>query len=428
MVFQAPRGTQDILPEEQPYWAAIEAQVVRLAALYGYRRLETPIFEDTGLYVRGVGESTDIVEKEMYTFLDKGGDSLSLRPEYTAGVVRAYLEHGMHTRPQPVKVYSVGPIFRYERPQAGRLRQHTQFNVEAIGEADPALDVEIMSVAYQLYAALGFQGLSYQLNSIGCPICRPGYVQRLVEYYRERLAGLCPECPRRLERNPLRLLDCKDERCQEVIAGAPRIDADLCPECARHFQTVLGYLDRLGRPYQLNHRLVRGLDYYTRTVFEVWAQGIGAQNALCGGGRYDGLAEALGGPPTPGVGFASGFERIILLMRQQRLPVASTPEPQVMVAPQGDEARAAGLSLVTALRNAGTGALLSFGERSLRAQLRQANRAGVRFVVIIGPEEMADSRATLRDMSTGEQWSEPQATVVEAVRARVGDVRGQDAA
>ncbi len=419
-VFQAPRGTQDVLPEDQPYLATIEAAIRQVTTLYGYRRMDTPIFEATSLYVRGIGEGTDVVDKEMYTFEDKGGDSLTLRPEYTAGVMRAYLEHGMHTRPQPVKVYAVGPIFRYERPQAGRFRQHTQFNMEAIGEADPALDVEIMSLAAQLYTTLGFKGLSFQINSIGCPVCRPGYMKRLVQYYHERREAICPDCQRRLARNPLRLLDCKEDRCQPVIAAAPRVEQDLCPDCSQHFALVLSYLDRLGRPYVLNHRLVRGLDYYTRTVFEVWARGIGAQNALGGGGRYDGLAQALGGPATPGVGFASGIERAVMLMREQNLAVAAVPEPPIVVATQGEEARAAGVSLVSAWRERGVGALLAFGERSLRAQLRQANRAGSRYVVIIGPEEMAQGVVAVRDMASGEQESVPLAGAIEAVRARVG--------
>ena len=419
-MYQAPRGTEDVLPEDQPYWQTITERIRHLTGLYGYRRMETPIFEDTGLYVRGVGEGTDIVEKEMYTFLDKGGSSLTLRPEYTAGIMRAYLEHGMHTRPQPVKVYSIGPIFRYERPQAGRFRQHTQVNVEAIGEADPALDVEIMSVAHHLYADLGFQGLSFQLNSIGCPVCRPAYVRRLVEYYQHKRAEICPDCERRLARNPLRLLDCKEDRCQVVITEAPRIDEDLCSDCGRHFAAVLSYLDRLERPYQLNHRLVRGFDYYTRTVFEVWAQGIGAQNALGGGGRYDGLAEALGGPPTPGVGFASGLERIMLLMRQQGVAVAPLAEPAILVATQGETAKAIGVSLVAAWREREIGALLSFGERSLRAQLRQANRSGVKYVVILGDQELAQDQATVRDMTGGEQWSVPLGQVVEDLARRVG--------
>lgn len=418
-MFQAPRGTQDVLPEDQPYLAAIEATIRRLSDLYGYRRMDTPIFESTSLYVRGIGEGTDVVDKEMYSFEDKGGDSLTLRPEYTAGIMRAYLEHGMHTRPQPVKVYSIGPIFRYERPQAGRFRQHTQVNVEAIGEADPALDAEVMALAAQLYRSLGFQGLSFQVNSIGCPVCRPGYVHSLVEYYEQHRQAICPDCQRRLARNPLRLLDCKEDRCQPVIEAAPRMEEALCPACSRHFALVLSYLDRLGLSYVLNHRLVRGLDYYTRTVFEVWAGGIGAQNAVGGGGRYDGLAEALGGPATPGVGFASGVERIVMLMRQQNLPVATPPEPPILVATQGDEAKAVGVSLVSAWREQGVGALLAFGERSLRAQLRQANRAGNRYVVIIGAEELANGVVAVRDMASGEQESVPLAGVVEALGARV---------
>ncbi len=418
-MYQAPRGTQDILPEDQPYWAYIGEHIRRLTPLFGYQRLDIPIFEDTGLFVRGVGEGTDIVEKEMYTFQDKGGDLLTLRPEFTAGVMRAYLEHGMHTRPQPVKIYTTGPIFRYERPQAGRLRQHTQFDIEAIGEDDPAVDVEVMSVAYQLFSDLGFQGLSYQINSIGCPVCRPVYVRQLIEYYRDQMAAICPDCERRLARNPLRVLDCKEERCQPVIAAAPQIAEDLCPECARHFEQVQRYLDRLGRSYQINHRLVRGLDYYTRTVFEVQAAGIGAQNTLCGGGRYDGLAETIGGPHTPGVGFGAGLERIILLMRQQGIAVPPLVEPQILVAGQGARAREVGLGLVTAWHSSGIGALLAFGEKSLKAQMRQANRAGVRYVIIIGEQELAQQSATVRDMASGEQRSVPLAQVAEDLRARI---------
>ena len=419
-MFQAPRGTQDILPEDQPYWEAVEAQIRRITPLFGYRRMDVPMFEDTGLYVRGVGEGTDIVDKEMYTFQDKDGDLLTLRPEFTAGLMRAYLEQGMHTRPQPVKVYTIGPLFRYERPQAGRLRQHTQFDVEAIGEADAAVDVEVMSVAYALFEALGFQGLTYNINSIGCPMCRPAYVDRLVGYYRGLMGTICPDCERRLERNPLRLLDCKDERCQAIIEAAPRIEAVLCPDCARHFGQVLDLLDRMGRSYRLNHRLVRGLDYYTRTVFEVAAQGLGAQNVLCGGGRYDRLAEAIGGPPTPGVGFGSGLERIIMLMRQQGTAVPPLPEAQIMVLALGDEAKGPGVNLVTAWRGLGVPSLLAFGERSLKAQLRQANRACVRYAVILGAQELAEGRAAVRDMAGGDQFDLPLATVVEDLRARLG--------
>ncbi|MBL7184636.1 MAG: histidine--tRNA ligase [Anaerolineae bacterium] len=401
--YSAPRGTQDILPEDQPYWRYIQERIHGVAQLYGYRQLDIPIFEDTALFEQGVGEATDIVEKEMYSFLDKGGNPITLRPEFTAGVVRAYLEHGMHVRPQPVKVYSIGPCFRYERPQAGRYRQHTQFNVEAIGVQDPAMDLEVMSVAWHLYEDLGFKGLSFQLNSIGCLRCRPDFLRVLVEYYQGHRDHICDDCRRRLERNPLRLLDCKTESCQPIIEAAPQMGEYLCDECAEHFQTLLGYLDSLGRPYTLSHRLVRGFDYYTKTVFEVWAEGIGAQNAVCGGGRYDGLAEVLGGPPTPGVGFASGLERIVLTMKHQGVQVPTLPSPQALIAHLGQQAKLIGVKLASDLRAAGIGALISFGERSLKAQLRQANRQGVAFALIIGEREAEAGQVTVRDMVKGEQ-------------------------
>jgi len=403
--YRAPRGTQDILPEDQLYWRHILDRIHNITQLYGYRQLDVPIFEDTALFEQGVGETTDIVEKEMYSFLDKGGKPITLRPEFTAGVVRAYLEHGMHVRPQPVKVYSVGPVFRYERPQAGRYRQHTQFNVEAIGEQDPAADLEIMSVAWRLYEDLGFKGLSFQLNSIGCPKCRPDFLKVLVEYYRGQIDDICDDCRRRLERNSLRLLDCKTASCQPIIDAAPSTREHLCDECAQHFHTLLGYLDSLDHPYTLSHRLVRGLDYYTKTVFEVWAEGIGAQNAVCGGGRYDGLAEVLGGRPTPGVGFASGLERIVLTMKHQGVPVPALPSPQVLIVHLGEQAKLMGVKLAGDLRAAGIGALISFGKRSLKAQLRQANRQGVAFALIIGENEAETGQVAVRDMTEGEQHS-----------------------
>jgi histidyl-tRNA synthetase len=419
-LYSAPRGTQDILPEDQPYWRYIQERIHSVAQLYGYQQLGTPIFEDTALFEQGVGETTDIVEKEMYSFLDKGGNPITLRPEFTAGVVRAYLEHGMHVRPQPVKVYSLGPAFRYERPQAGRYRQHHQFNVEAIGEQDPAVDLEVMSVAWHLYEDLGFKGLSFQLNSIGCPKCRPNFLKVLVEYYRGHLDDICDDCRRRLARNPLRLLDCKNESCQPIIDAAPSMREHLCDECAEHFRTLLGYLDSLGRPYTLSHRLVRGLDYYTKTVFEVWAEGIGAQNAVCGGGRYDGLAEVLGGPHTPGVGFASGLERIVLTMKHQRVQVPTLPSPQVLIAHLGRQAKLMGVKLVGELRAAGVGALISFGERSLKAQLRQANRQGVAFSLIIGEREAEAGQVAVRDMAQGEQHSVALEEVTSWLSQRLG--------
>ncbi|MDZ7295428.1 MAG: histidine--tRNA ligase [candidate division KSB1 bacterium] len=417
MRYQSIKGTRDVLPDEQPYWRHIEAQIHRICALYGYERIDTPIFEQTQLFERGVGAGTDIVEKEMYTFSDRSQESLTLRPEFTAAVVRAYLQNGLHTRPKPVRLFSIGPIFRYERPQAGRFRQHTQFNVEALGEQDPAVDVEVMSIAWHLYAELGFRGLRFQLNSTGCPRCRPGYLEALRAYYQGHTHEICPDCQRRLERNPLRVLDCKVESCQPIIAGAPPLVDHLCEECATHFATLRQYLDLLGRPYTLNHRLVRGLDYYTKTVFEVWVEGIGAQNAMCGGGRYDGLIEQLGGPPTPGIGFGSGIERIILSMKEQGLAVPELPKPRVFVAYHGQLARMIALRVISSLRDAGVATTFAPGDRSLKAQLREANRLGTPLVVIVGEDEAARQTAAVKDMLSGTQQEVPLARLVEHIRA-----------
>jgi len=419
-LFTAPRGTQDILPEEQPYWQYVEQRIQAIAQLYGYQPLDVPIFEQTAIFVRGVGEGTDIVEKEMYSLQDRGGEELTLRPEFTAGVVRAYLEHGMHVWPQPVKLYCLGPAFRYERPQAGRYRQHVQVSIEALGEQDPALDVEVMSVAWHLYDDLGFRNLSFQLNSIGCPRCRPGYIEALRAYYTPYLEAICEDCQRRLELNPLRVLDCKATRCQPIIASAPHSTDFLCLECQEHLSILLGYLDRLGRPYTLNHRLVRGLDYYTKTVFEVWAEGIGAQNALCGGGRYDVLAESLEGPHVPGVGFASGLERIILTMKEQGVQVSSLPQPQVMILYLGKEPKEAALQLANELRVASIRTETSFGNHSLRAQLRQADRLGVAYTCILGEKELRSGQVTVKDMVAGGQQSVDRESLLGWLKVHLG--------
>lgn len=405
--YTAPRGTQDILPEDQPYWRYVIARAQQIAQLYGFEQITTPIIESTEIFARGVGEGTDIVEKEMYSFQDKGGTDLTLRPEFTASIVRAYIQHGMHTLPQPVKVYAIGPIFRYERPQAGRYRQHNQFNIEAFGEQDPALDAEVMEVARHLYADLGFRGLSFQINSTGCPACRPTYISALVDYYRTYTGQVCEDCKRRLEINPLRVLDCKVDSCQPIIEGAPHIADYLCDECAAHFETLQSYLDALGRPTIVNHRLVRGFDYYTKTVFEVWAEGIGAQAAVCGGGRYDGLIELLGGPSTPGIGFGSGIERIILAMKAQGIEVPALPRPQVLIATLGERAKSVGVCLLADLRAAQVPAVIAFGDRSLRSQMREASKQNVRFTLILGDQEIERGRVTIRDMQSSEQAEVP---------------------
>ncbi len=419
-MYQTPRGTQDILPADRPYWRYITDEMHAVAALFGYQQIDTPIFEETGLFVRGIGEGTDIVDKEMYSFQDKGGAEITLRPEFTAGVMRAYIEHGMHVWPQPVKLYAIGPIFRYERPQAGRYRQHHQFNVEAVGELDPAVDLEIMSLVWTLLPRLGYRGLNFQLNSTGCPKCRPAYRAALVEYFQTYEAQLNEVDRRRLAINPLRLLDSKEEAAQPLLNHAPHSSDYLCQECATHLQTLRSYLEALGMPYTLNYRLVRGLDYYTKTVFEAWAQGIGAQAAVCGGGRYDGLLEMLGGQPTPGIGFGMGIERVILSLKEQGVVPPPLPAPRVQVSSLGEAtAKLPALRLVRDLRAAGVGALLAFGNRSLKAQLKSADKASAAFTAIIGDQELANDVVLIRDMATGQQTPVPAGEAVQWLKERL---------
>jgi len=402
-LYRLPRGTSDILPEEQPYWRYIEQGVVNTCQLYGYERIDSPAFEDTGLFTRSVGQGTDIVEKEMYTFTDKGGNKVTLRPEGTAPVCRAYLEHGLHNLPQPVKLYYIASIFRYERPQAGRYRQHYQFGYEAIGDDDPALDAEVIEMAWQLFLSLNLRHLSLHLNSIGCKKCRPHYLSVLKDYYADHTQELCSDCRTRLNRNPLRLLDCKKPSCQKIAASAPRSVDHLCPECGEHFDRLKSYLKLLEVPFEVNHRLVRGLDYYTRTVFEIQPEAGGAQSTLGGGGRYDDLIEELGGKPTPAIGFATGIERIVLNLKKQGIPIPTLPSPRVFIAHIGDAARDEAIKLGARLRRAGTGIIVASGNKSLKAQLRQANTPGINYAVIIGDEEIKSGTVTLRDMANARQ-------------------------
>ena len=402
-MYQAPRGTTDILPKEQAYWHYIEQKAANVCHLYGYERIDTPVFEDTGLFTRSVGEETDIVKKEMYTFEDRGGNKITLRPEGTAPVCRAYLEHGLHNLPQPVKLYYIAPIFRYERPQAGRYRQHYQFGYEAIGDNDPALDTEVIDMAWQFFQSLNLSRLSVQLNSIGCKQCRPRYLTVLKDYYANHSRDLCPDCKTRLTRNPLRLLDCKKPVCQQIANSAPRSIDYLCPDCDNHFKQLQRYLELLGLPFEINHRLVRGLDYYTKTVFEIQPEEEGAQSTLGGGGRYDDLIEELGGKPTPAIGFATGIERIILNLKKHNIPAPPLPRPQVFITYIGDEARDEAVKLAATLRKNGIGVIEAFGSKSLKAQLRQANNLGARYSIIIGEQEIKTSTVILRDMSTSEQ-------------------------
>ena len=406
-MYRAPRGTSDILPQEQAYWRYIEQKAANVCQLYGYGRIDVPAFEETGLFSRSIGEGTDIVEKEMYTFEDKGGNEITLRPEGTAPVCRAYLEHGMHNLPQPVKLYYIASIFRYERPQAGRYRQHYQFGGEAIGEDDPALDAEVIDMAWQFFSSLKLGNLSLILNSIGCKKCRPQYLSALKAYYTEHTQELCADCKTRLKRNPLRLLDCKQPQCQQLASSAPKSIDHLCPQCEEHFNRLKRYLGLLGLPFELNHRLVRGLDYYTRTVFEIQPEKEGAQSTLGGGGRYDDLIEELGGKPTPAMGFATGMERIILNLKKQGVAIPTLPRPQVFLAYIGDEAKDEAIKQAAKLRREGFGVIMAAGNKSLKAQLRQANNLDVNYAVIIGEQEIKDGTAILRDMTTSEQKTVP---------------------
>ena len=403
MQYRAPRGTSDILPVEQRYWRYIEARAEELSKKFGYARLDTPVFEDSGLFVRSVGEGTDIVEKEMYTFLDRGGDSNTLRPEGTAPICRAYLEHGMQNLPQPVRLYYFCPVFRYERPQAGRYREHHQFGAEVLGDGDPSVDAEVVELAWKLMDSLGLRDLSLVVNSIGDSQCRPAYIEGLKAYYSDRQASLCEDCRGRLERNPLRLLDCKQPSCQALGREAPKSVDHLCSDCQDHWDSLQRYLGIMDLPYRIDHRLVRGLDYYTRTVFEIQPAEEGSQSTICGGGRYDALIEQIGGKPTPGIGFATGMERLVLNLKRQKVPVPEEAAPNYLVVSAGEDTRDSAVDIAVRIRQAGVGAILGAGGRSLRGQFRQANALGVRYVVIVGKDELARGEVTVRDMLEGGQ-------------------------
>ena len=414
-MFQAPRGTADHLPEEQKYWRYIESKAMDVAARFGFGRIDTPAFEDSNLFIRSVGEGTDIVEKEMYTFDDRGGDSITLRPEGTAPVCRAYLEHGMHNLPQPVRMYYFCPVFRYERPQAGRFRQHHQFGVEVLGDADPSVDAEVIEVAWDLMTSLGLTGINLLVNSVGDPQCRPTYVAKLREYYSGHKDKLCADCKERLDRNPLRLLDCKVETDHALGNDAPRSTDNLCEDCSEHWNKLLKYLDAMQLPYQIDHRMVRGLDYYTRTVFEVQPVDGGGQSTICGGGRYDGLITELGGRETPGIGFATGLERLTLNLKRSEVPVPDEPKPRYLVANVGDAARIAALELSVRLRRAGVGVILGSGTRGLRGQMRQANALEIPFALILGDDEIEKGEVMVRDMESSAQESRPVAEFIDKV-------------
>ncbi len=415
MLFQAPRGTADVLPEEQRYWRYFRSSAEEIARRFGYQRIDTPIFEDARLFIRGVGEATDIVEKETYTFEDRGGDEITLRPEGTAPVCRAYLEHGLHNLPQPVRLYYLGPYFRYERPQSGRYRQLNQFGIEVFGDGDASVDFEVIEVAWRFLELVGLRELSFSINSIGDSVCRPAYIEKLKEYYRARVDKICEDCKRRMERNPLRLLDCKQDRCQTVIAGAPRSVDYLCEACKQHWDELQAHLKSVGLGYEVNHRLVRGLDYYTRTVFEIAPLGGGSQSTIVGGGRYDGLIEELGGRPTPGIGYGMGVERVIENLKRQEVPVPDYLGAKLLIAYVGDGAKAEAVRLSSELRRAGSPAVLGPSGRALRRQLSYANSINATHALILGEDELVKGIVVLRDLVKGEQREISRDSLIEAV-------------
>ncbi len=410
-MIESVKGARDILPEEIARWHFVERTAHELFARYGFREIRTPIFEPTELFARGIGEGSDIVAKEMYTFLDRKGRSLTLRPENTAPVARAYIQHQLHRRGDIEKLYYIGPMFRYERPQKGRMRQFSQIGVEVFGSDHPAVDAETLEMLVAFLSRLGIEPVRLVLNSVGDPVCRPSYRQALVDYLTPHRGRLCEDCRRRLEVNPLRCFDCKVPADRELMAGAPSVADFLCSECAAHFDSVRAYLDAFGVAYELDPRLVRGLDYYRRTTFEVIAPSLGAQNALLGGGRYDGLVESLGGPAAPGFGFAVGEDRLVLSLPDAA--AAGDERPEVAIVALGEPAIAPALEAARRLRRAGRSVIFDpVPDKSLKAQMRRAHDRQAAFVLILGEEEIARGVLTLKKMSDGVQATVPQAELL----------------
>ena len=400
---QLVKGMKDILPDEQKYWDLIRDKVKAIAYNYSYNRIDTPVVEFTNLFKRTVGESTDIVTKEMYSFVTPGGDRLSLRPENTAGVIRSYIEHGMLNLPQPVKLYYLAPQFRHDNPQAGRYRQFWQFGFESIGDDDPVIDAQLVAISYSILTDLGLD-VEVQINSIGDDECRPEYLKVLKKYYQDKKKELCKECNSRLAKNTLRLLDCKNSKCQELAEQAPQTVDHLCDACKNHFMSVLEYLDELDIKYSLNPKIVRGLDYYTRTTWEIFETGEeGKANALGGGGRYDQLVELLGGHPTPAVGFAMGIERIINRMQEAQIKPEAKDKTDIYIAQLGIEARKQALKLFEELRVSGFQVIENMSKKGLRDQLEFANKKGAKYTLILGQKEITDETVLIRDMESGIQ-------------------------
>lgn len=416
------KGMRDVLPQDQLYWQWVERTIENLTRAYGFSRIDTPVLEAASLFEKGTGKTTDIVEKEMYEFVDKNGEKIALRPEFTPSLARAYIEHGMLNLTQPVKLYTTGAVFRRENPQTGRYRQHTQWGVESFGSNDPVIDAELILLSYSLYKDLGLSTI-VDINSVGHSECRNNYKKELVSYYRNKKAKLCEDCKRRLQKNPLRLLDCKEESCRELRAQAPQIVDWLCTDCKDHFMKVIEYIDEAEIPYNLNPYLVRGLDYYTHTVFEWSTVGTGYENtnpiALGGGGRYDDLLELYSGKSTPGSGFGVGIERVILALKEAQINPPEEPKPFVYIAQLGEAARRKALKLMEDLRKADIPAISHLAKPSLKIQLELANKFGARYVIIIGQKELLEGTLLVRDMDGGIQESVPVEKIVSDIKRKM---------
>ncbi len=398
-----PKGTKDVLPQDSYKWHYVEDVVKGVARSFNIKEIRTPVFEHTELFLRGVGDTTDIVNKEMYTFLDKGERSITLKPEGTAGVARAFIENSLYANPQPTKMFYITPVFRYEKPQAGRLREHHQFGIEFYGATSPKADVEVMMVAKSIFDKLGIKDLTLNINSIGCPECRKKYNAALKEYLGSRFDELCETCQERFEKNPLRILDCKVPSCKEIVKDAPVVLDYLCDECKAHHEAVLSMLDKLGVNYVVNPQIVRGLDYYTRTVFEFVSNNIGAQGTVCGGGRYNNLVEQVGGKPTPAVGFGMGLERLILTLEALNLPVGEPEVPDVYLIAMGDKAQDEILVLANKLRANGVSAEVDLLDRSFKAQMKYADKVAAKYLVVIGDDELQKGVVNVKEMQSGKE-------------------------
>ncbi|NLL63060.1 MAG: histidine--tRNA ligase [Ruminococcaceae bacterium] len=401
LLTNAIKGTEDTLPKDSYKLRFVEQTIAEIAGNYGFKEIRTPVFEHTELFNRSVGETTDVVQKEMYTFEDKGGRSITLRPEGTAGVVRAFLEHGLFNEPLPQKVFYQSSCYRYEKPQAGRLREFHQFGVECFGSESPAADAEIISLANEIFGFLGIEGLELQINSIGCPVCRKGFQKALVEYFEKSKKDLCETCHSRLDKNPMRIFDCKSSVCNKISKTAPTIQEFLCDECQEHFDLLREYLDEMNIEYKVNPKIVRGLDYYTKTVFEFIATNIGAQGTVCGGGRYDGLCEELGGNHCPALGFGLGMERLMLVLETQKIELPVEMPCNLYIVSAGKTANLRAAKIATNLREEGIFALFDISNRSVKAQMKYADKIGAEFVIVIGDNELESGKVELKNMETG---------------------------